>query len=298
MTSCAPLPTIPAKVAEERSQTRPADPPDDDPSAGSAAKRPSYPPQGPRGGSRPNSLLISLLSNSPASAQSMGVTYYGYRWMDPVSGRWPNRDPIGERGGMNLYGFVGNVGVNRRDLLGLHELGEDQIADHSQPDCKCSITIDVAHGGMRESGSTKRANERAKNPNKCHRYFSVGCGANQLNETYDGAGIGLPMFPGAPNPPQNNSEGEESDLLEEHGFDRNDLCPSLELFPKVDKAIASAKASAPSLCSSCKCEEIVLRINCSGLEHDPTDILRMEAEFETLKGRNRSCNTVIKISCK
>jgi len=39
--------------------------------------------------------------------------------MDPVTGRWPTRDPIGERGGVNLYGFVGNGGVNAWDYLGL-----------------------------------------------------------------------------------------------------------------------------------------------------------------------------------
>lgn len=38
---------------------------------------------------------------------------------EPETGRWPNRDPIEERGGLNLYGFVGNDGVNRWDLLGL-----------------------------------------------------------------------------------------------------------------------------------------------------------------------------------
>ena len=31
---------------------------------------------------------------------------------------WPSRDPIGEQGGVNLYGFVGNDGVNRWDFLG------------------------------------------------------------------------------------------------------------------------------------------------------------------------------------
>ena len=31
---------------------------------------------------------------------------------------WPSRDPIGERGGVNLYGFVANDGANRGDLLG------------------------------------------------------------------------------------------------------------------------------------------------------------------------------------
>ena len=32
---------------------------------------------------------------------------------------WLSRDPIGEQGGLNLYGFVGNNPVNKRDLLGL-----------------------------------------------------------------------------------------------------------------------------------------------------------------------------------
>jgi uncharacterized protein RhaS with RHS repeats len=38
-----------------------------------------------------------------------------------VSGRgfWPNRDPIEEQGGANLYGFVGNNPVGRIDRLGL-----------------------------------------------------------------------------------------------------------------------------------------------------------------------------------
>ena len=38
-----------------------------------------------------------------------------------TSGRlyWPSRDPIGERGGLNLYGFVNNNGINRWDFLGL-----------------------------------------------------------------------------------------------------------------------------------------------------------------------------------
>jgi hypothetical protein len=47
------------------------------------------------------------------------VTYYGYRWYDPVTGRWPSRDPIEEEGGINLYGFVGNKSINKIDVLGL-----------------------------------------------------------------------------------------------------------------------------------------------------------------------------------
>jgi RHS repeat-associated protein len=47
-----------------------------------------------------------------------GWLYYGYRYFDPETGRWPNRDPIEERGGVNLYGFVGNDGLNNIDFLG------------------------------------------------------------------------------------------------------------------------------------------------------------------------------------
>ena len=48
--------------------------------------------------------------------------YYGYRYYDPRDGRWLNRDPIGEQGGPNLYGFVGNDGVNRWDYLGMKKI--------------------------------------------------------------------------------------------------------------------------------------------------------------------------------
>jgi RHS repeat-associated protein len=49
---------------------------------------------------------------------STGLYYYGYRYYDPVTGRWPSRDPLGEYGGLNIYGFVNNDGVNQVDHLG------------------------------------------------------------------------------------------------------------------------------------------------------------------------------------
>jgi RHS repeat-associated protein len=52
-----------------------------------------------------------------------GLLYYGYRWYDPVTGRWSSRDPIEEEGGVNLYGFVGNNGVIKWDFLGFADGG-------------------------------------------------------------------------------------------------------------------------------------------------------------------------------
>jgi RHS repeat-associated protein len=48
-----------------------------------------------------------------------GLLYYGYRYYNMVAGRWLNRDPIGERGGRNLYSFIRNSGVNFIDFQGL-----------------------------------------------------------------------------------------------------------------------------------------------------------------------------------
>jgi RHS repeat-associated protein len=42
-----------------------------------------------------------------------------YRAYDPDLGRWLNRDPIAETGGLNLYGYVENNPVRHVDPLGL-----------------------------------------------------------------------------------------------------------------------------------------------------------------------------------
>jgi RHS repeat-associated protein len=46
--------------------------------------------------------------------------YYGHRYYNPSTGRWPNRDPIAERGGWNVYSFVGNSSPNYIDEFGLY----------------------------------------------------------------------------------------------------------------------------------------------------------------------------------
>ncbi len=50
-----------------------------------------------------------------------GLVGFGYRTYDSCSGKWTTRDPLGEAGGMNLYGAVGNNPANFVDPWGLYE---------------------------------------------------------------------------------------------------------------------------------------------------------------------------------
>lgn len=51
--------------------------------------------------------------------QNSGLVYYLYRYYDPNLQRWPNRDPMEEDGGLNLYTFAANDSVNHMDPYGL-----------------------------------------------------------------------------------------------------------------------------------------------------------------------------------
>jgi RHS repeat-associated protein len=48
-----------------------------------------------------------------------GLYYYLYRFYDPNLQRWPNRDPLMEIGGINLYEFAGDNPVTKYDKSGL-----------------------------------------------------------------------------------------------------------------------------------------------------------------------------------
>jgi len=66
-------------------------------------------------------------STKPVDAET-GYSYYGFRFYNPETGRWINRDPIGEQGGLNLYGFVANDPMSNVDYFGLTDVDDKVIA--------------------------------------------------------------------------------------------------------------------------------------------------------------------------
>lgn len=56
--------------------------------------------------------------SSKEAHEFSGLVDYGARFYDPNLQRWLNQDPLGEVGGINLYGFVGNAPVNLIDPFG------------------------------------------------------------------------------------------------------------------------------------------------------------------------------------
>ena len=80
-----------------------------------------------------------------------GLYFYRARYYDPTVGRFLTRDPIGLRGGFNLYTYVKNNAINRKDPLGLFDNPLVKIPSFSDsfPNSKCAAPIaDIIAGGI------------------------------------------------------------------------------------------------------------------------------------------------------
>jgi RHS repeat-associated protein len=69
-------------------------------------------------GQLPDFRYAGMLHHAPT-----GLYLTHYRAYDPTVGRWLNRDPIGEDGGINLYGYVGGNPLSFVDPEGLDRWG-------------------------------------------------------------------------------------------------------------------------------------------------------------------------------
>jgi RHS repeat-associated protein len=85
-----------------------------------------------------------------------GMYYYGFRVYEPSLQRWLNRDPIGEWGGINLYGFVENNPINLYDSFGLDPESE-LIGAILRGDADAIESILDAYGDILTPGQRARA---------------------------------------------------------------------------------------------------------------------------------------------
>ena len=76
-----------------------------------------------RTSTKTESLINKYRFSTKWEDHDSGLIYYGHRFYSPELGRWLSRDPIEEKGGINLYGFVKNDSINNVDKLGLFNWG-------------------------------------------------------------------------------------------------------------------------------------------------------------------------------
>ena len=91
-----------------------------------------------------------------------GLIDFGHRFYDPKNGRFLGRDPIEEQGGMNLYGFCFNDGINHWDVLGnglwswiCNSLGFGNEPDNpGDPMSGVTLSIGMGGGGRGSAGGS------------------------------------------------------------------------------------------------------------------------------------------------
>jgi len=123
-------------------------------------------------------------STKPQNLHSGGMYYYGYRYYDPVTGRWLNRDPIQELGGYNLYQMVSNDPVNLIDFLGLSRYEYDSKGFHVHTGYFKKLTYGLK---FNDDGSIEtipvRGHEKEFDRNKARRHLKKAlCDKDERNK--------------------------------------------------------------------------------------------------------------------
>ena len=192
-TACAPMAPTTDQAASETWPPPPDDPPEDSPPGGTAPKSPNPPPMPGERGKSCNHLPGNDLNGDSLTAKSGGVPDYTYRHYDPLTGRWPSRDPIGERGGINIYAFCFNDGYTWHDFLGREPRRRN-----------LRLRIETDASARKNDQAAARAGERDLNQleeslRKCCKEFEIGCDIDILAES--GVGKDGNRLP-AKNPPE------------------------------------------------------------------------------------------------
>jgi len=164
------------------------------------------------------------------------LLYYGYRYYKPSTGTWPNRDPLGEQGGLSLYAFAENESVSRFDNLGGETIivGGDPIVLEPWPGHpggnqlvrkpkiiikKCSILILIGHGHLMPG-------EISVEGGSCGYAGAYGCDTGGGDQELPGSGGSIhappviyPPIPGGPKPPKEEINDEQLEVIANQAFE-------------------------------------------------------------------------------
>jgi RHS repeat-associated protein len=233
--------------------------------------------------SQTNTVRFSSKMQDPES----GWSYYGYRYYNPSGGRWVSRDPIEEKGGLNVYGFVKNGPIGGIDSVGLKaemplnlDFPSTLVPDPNKPGSyilkrsgkykigKCRYVVLVGHG---------RHQPAVMDGGSCGLGAAYGCytgGGTYDNPNPDESSRILPsrvtvppvVSPGIPGaPPQSNDD---------EGIDAEDLVAAVNA--AFDAAVRDA---GNNLCKGkCGCKKVTVEIVCTGPR---------EPEMASLCGRKK-----------
>jgi RHS repeat-associated protein len=100
-----------------------------------------------------------------------GLVYYGFRYYWPGAGRWINKDPIEESGGVNLYAMVGNNPYYAVDGLGLNLYAIDGTGNDE------SFNSNIVKFRNRYNDGDKYYYRGPGNPTDGNTWFGPGWGA-------------------------------------------------------------------------------------------------------------------------
>ncbi len=209
-----------------------------------------------------------------------GFYYYGYRFYDSMTGRWPSRDPIGEKGGVNLYGFVRNKSSDFIDVLEMTPCKGTATHGHA-------TTNNKNRRGLDEEFNEDKALQNDKDPNNNPGPTAYsGCGANSFNKQAVEGGWGCPgtrpnKYPSDGKRPEGTSKNSphgpnHPDIADDDYLDEDNTGNSLQ---------SAIDAAASTACEKDDCcENASIKIECTG--------------FGPNEQKPVECDTTKEVSCK
>jgi RHS repeat-associated protein len=206
------------------------------------------------------------------------VVLYEYRGCDANTGRWLNRDPIGEEGGVGLVIVTSNYPTGFVDPLGLKD--EPKYPPFDSPLAPCTVSILIGHNST-VLDFVNQTKKQYQNAGQCATLSGIACKqpgtGGDINNAIKKGGVttieGFPELPALVSVPKDpawqlqNGNGQEGawlttltkpDCLTISDEEWNSLKPKAKFSHISRCALISAVNSARGLCSACACGSVTV----------------------------------------